>query len=285
MKKQLQNNNLKKYINRAQAKKIFSETYKLIFDICLLIRLRSQKTINSKEFKIVTGCDSSHFNSLVNLLKSIKKHEPYTETVVYNLGLSSDEITYLKNNFDFKVINFEFKKYPKFIGEIDLSNKLGSYGWKPIIINKEYSKNDKNLLWLDAGCLLTKKLALLKKYILKVGFYSPESSNSVKDWSHISTIQKLNLPSKYLNSPNFSGGLVGIAQNDKKIKELINKWEYFALDKETIAPKGSSRDNHRQDQTILTLLVYILEINNNLFKSHRIFGLLKDQDNEKFKYI
>ena len=118
-----------------------------------------------------------------------------------------------------------------------------------------------------------------------MGFYSPESSNSVKDWSHASTIQNLNFPSEYLNSPNFSSGLVGIAQNEKKIKELINKWEYFALDKETLAPKGSSRENHRQDQTILTLLVYILKINNNLFKSHRMFGLLKHQDNENFKYI
>lgn len=285
MKKQFQINNLKKYINRAQVKKILSETYKLIFDFGLLFKLRSQKSLNSKEFKIVTGSDSSHFNSLVNLLNSIKKHEPDTETIVYNLGLSSDEVYYLKNNFNFEVINFEFKNYPKFIGEIDSSNKLGSYGWKPIIINKEFSKNDKNLLWLDAGCLLTKKLALLKKYIPKVGFYSPESSNSVKDWSHIFTIQKLNLPSKYLNFPNFSGGIVGLAQNDKKIKELINKWEYFALDKETLAPKGSSRQNHRQDQTILTLLVYILKINNNLFKGHRIFGVLKDQDNEEFKFI
>ena len=284
MKKQLKNN-FKKYINKDQVKKIFRETYKIIFDISLIIKLKDQKSLNSKEFKIVTGSDSSHFNSLVNLLKSIKKHEPNTETVVYNLGLSSDEIYYLKKNFDFEIINFEFKKYPKFIGEIDVSKKLGSFGWKPIIINKEFLKNDKNLLWLDAGCLLTKNLTLLKKYILKTGFYSPESSNSVKDWSHTTTLQNLNFPPEYLNSPNFSGGLVGIAQNDKKIKELINRWEYFALDKETIAPKGSSRDNHRQDQTILTLLVYILEINNNLFKSHRIFGLLKDQDNEKFKYI
>ena len=284
MKKQLKNN-FKKYINRAQVKKLFRETYKIIFDIVLLIKLRSKKSLNSKEFKIITGCDSSHFNSLVNLLKSIKKHEPNTETVVYNLGLSSGEIYYLKNNFDFEIINFEFKNYPKFIGEIDISKKLGSYGWKPIIINKEFQKNDKNLLWLDAGCLLTKKLTLLKKYILKMGFYSPESSNSVKDWSHTSTIKNLNFPSEYLNSPNFSGGLVGVAQNEKKIKELINKWEYFALDKETLAPKGSSRANHRQDQTILTLLVYILKINNNLFKSHRMFGLLKDQDNENFKYI
>ena len=284
MKKQLKNN-FKKYINRAQVKKLFRETYKIIFDIVLLIKLRSQKSLNSKEFKIVTGCDSSHFNSLVNLLKSIQKYEPNTETVVYNLGLSSDEIYYLKNKFDFEIINFDFKNYPKFIGEIDISKKLGSYGWKPIIINKEFHKNDKNLLWLDAGCLLTKKLTLLKKYILKMGFYSPESSNSVKDWSHASTIQNLNFPSEYLNSPNFSSGLVGIAQNEKKIKELINKWEYFALDKETLAPKGSSRENHRQDQTILTLLVYILKINNNLFKSHRMFGLLKHQDNENFKYI
>ena len=284
MKKQLKNN-FRKYINRAQVKKLFRETYKIIFDIVLLIKLRSQKSLNSKEFKIVTGCDSSHFNSLVNLLKSIQKHEPNTETVVYNLGLSSDEIYYLKNKFDFEIINFDFKNYPKFIGEIDISKKLGSYGWKPIIINKEFHKNDKNLLWLDAGCLLTKKLTLLKKYILKMGFYSPESSNSVKDWSHASTIQNLNFPSEYLNSPNFSSGLVGIAQNEKKIKELINKWEYFALDKETLAPKGSSRENHRQDQTILTLLVYILKINNNLFKSHRMFGLLKHQDNENFKYI
>jgi len=284
MKKQLKNN-FKKYINRAQVKKLFRETYKIIFDIVLLIKLRSQKSLNSKEFKIVTGCDSSHFNSLVNLLKSIKKHEPNTETVVYNLGLSLAEIKYLKNNFDFEIINFEFKNYPKFIGELDISKKLGSYGWKPIIINKEFSKNDKNLLWLDAGCLLTKKITLLKKCILKIGFYSPESSNSVKDWSHISTIQKLNFPSKFLNSPNFSSGLVGVAQNEKKIKELINKWEYFALDKETLAPEGSSRANHRQDQTILTLLVYILKINNNLFKTHRMFGLLKHQDNESIKYV
>ena len=215
MKKQLKNN-FKKYINRAQVIKLFRETYKIIFDISLLIKLRSKKSLNSKEFKIVTGCDSSHFNSLVNLLKSIKKHEPNTETVVYNLGLSSDEIYYLKNNFDFEIINFEFKNYPKFIGEIDISKKLGSYGWKPIIINKEFNKNDKNLLWLDAGCLLTKKLTLLKKYILKVGFYSPESSNAVKDWSHISTIQNLNFQSEYLNSPNFSGGLVVVAQDEKK---------------------------------------------------------------------
>lgn len=284
MKKQLKNN-FKKYINKDQVKKIFRETYKIIFDISLIIKLKDQKSLNSKEFKIVTGSDSSHFNSLVNLLKSIKKHEPNTETVVYNLGLSSDEIYYLKKNFDFEIINFEFKKYPKFIGEIDVSKKLGSFGWKPIIINKEFLKNDKNLLWLDAGCLLTKNLTLLKKYILKTGFYSPESSNSVKDWSHTTTLQNLNFPPEYLNSPNFSGGLVGIAHNEKKIKELIAKWEYFALDKETLAPEGSSRANHRQDQTILTLLVYILKINNNKFKSHRMFGLLKHQDNENFKYI
>ncbi len=278
-------NSIKKYINRNILRKFLKDSSNFIFDLYLILYLLSKKNINKKDFIIVTGADSSHFNSLVNLLNSIKKYEPDTTTKIFNLGMSDQEIAYLKSTFNFHFIDFEFNKYPKFVSEIDNSNKLGSYAWKPIIVYNEYINSGKNLLWLDAGCLLTRKLSLLKKLILKNGFYSPQSSNKVKDWTHFRTVEKLNYPEKLLNENNFSSGLVGLASNHEIIEDLVSEWYKNSLDKETIAPEGSSRLNHRQDQAVLTLLVNLRNLGKHTLRTHRIFGLLKHQDDEVYKHL
>ena len=285
MKNQLVVNSLKKYINKNALRKVLTDSYNLFFDLYLILYFLPKKNINNKGFIIVTGADSSHFNSLVNLLNSIKKYEPSTSTKAYNLGMSDDEIAYLKSTFDFDIIDFEFDKYPKFVSEIDNSNKLGSYAWKPIIVYNEYMKSGKNLLWLDAGCLLKGRLSLLKKMILKNGFYSPLSSNKVKDWTHLKTIKKLSYPNNLLNANNFSSGLVGLATDDEIINGLVTEWYKNSLHKEIIAPEGSSRLNHRQDQAVLTLLVNLRNLGQHSLRTHKIFGLLKHQDNEVYKHL
>ena len=275
---------IKQVINRNKLKKFYRDISNVTIDLFLIIFQLFKKSINQKPFVIVTGADSSHFNSLVNLLKSINLYEKGTETNVYNLGMSIDEINYLKSNFKFNFIDFDFKSYPPFIGQIDNSNKLGSYAWKAIIVFNEY-KNNKNILWLDAGCIVTKELRLLKKLILKNGFFSPESSNRIKDWTHPNTISKLNFPVDNLTKRNFSSGLVGLAADDKKIKRLVKAWYKHSLDRETIAPNGSSRENHRQDQSILTLLVHLESLDKTTLRTHKMFGLLKHQDNENINHL
>jgi hypothetical protein len=52
-------------------KKFFKEFIKLNIDLFLLFYFLFIKKINNEEFVILTGSDSTHFNSLVNLLKSL----------------------------------------------------------------------------------------------------------------------------------------------------------------------------------------------------------------------
>ena len=43
---------------------------------------------------------------------------------------------------------------------------------------------------------------------------------------------------------------------NQEAREIIHKWKELALVKECIAPVGSNRSNHRQDQSILSILIY-----------------------------
>ena len=51
-----------------------------------------------------------------------------------------------------------------------------------------------------------------------------------------------------------SAGLVGLRYGHAGVRELVREWAACALRKECIAPAGSSRANHRQDQSALSIL-------------------------------
>ena len=266
-------------------KKTINETVKLLIDFYLIIFFLFKKKNNQDDFLILTGSDSTHFNSLVNLLTSISKYEKNTKVKIFNLGLTNEEKNYLLNNFDYKLVDFEFNKYPEFVSRRDEFNKLGSYSWKPIIIYEEYKKNTKNLIWLDAGCLINKNLKLIKNIILKNGFYSPQSSDNVKRWTHESTLVKLKVPKDFYKKRNISGGICGFSQNSTLISNLISDWHKYSINEEIISPSGSSRLNHRQDQALLTLLVHFYKLSTTTPRGHNIFGILRHQDDEEYKYL
>jgi hypothetical protein len=266
-------------------KKLFKEFIKLSLDLLLLIYFLFIKKINNNEFVILTGSDSSHFNSLVNLLKSLMKFEKNSEIKVINLGMNNDEILYLKENFNIKIEEFDFQNNPSFLKERDDFNKLGSYAWKPISIYKEFVGSTKNIIWLDAGCLITRNLNLLKSIVKKNGFYSPQSSDTIIKWTHPQTLKALDTNKKLFTKRNISGGIVGFANNSEKIKDLLGSWYEFSKREDVIAPKGSSRLNHRQDQAILSVLIHKHKVSKFTPRTHKIFGILRHQDNENFKYI
>tara|TARA_B100001287_G_scaffold172968_1_gene145688 strand:+ start:5621 stop:6436 length:816 start_codon:yes stop_codon:yes gene_type:complete len=266
-------------------KKYFLEFFKILNDIFLLLYFSTKKLLNDEDFLILTGSDSTHFNSLVNLLKTLIAYEPNTEVVIINLGMSKNEIQYLESNFNYQIKEFKFEEYPSFVSRRDDFDKLGAYAWKPISIYNEFNETEKNVIWLDAGCLITKELNLIKTIIRKNGFYSPQSSDNIERWTHEGTLRKLNVPTNLLKKRNISGGIVGFAKNSDKVKDLLNLWYQSCIDESTIAPKGSSRLNHRQDQAILSVIIHKLKISKYTPRTHLIFGILRHQDNEKEKYL
>jgi len=266
-------------------KKILRQAKNFLIDLILILFFGLKKNTKLKEFTILTGSDSSHFNSLINLLKTLEIHESESKIKIVDLGMSKEEIDFIENNFNFKIFPFDFDNYPDFVNTRDEFEKLGSYAWKPISIFNEYTTQDRDVIWLDAGCLVSKNLKLIKSIILKNGFYSPESSDDIQKWTHPKTLQALNADKNLLKRRNFSGGIVGFAKNNNNSEALLKNWYENSLNNKIISPEGSSRLNHRQDQAILSVLVHQHNLSRLTPRGHRLFGILRHKDNEEQQYL
>ena len=226
----------------------------------------------------VTAAEKKYFEQLDSLLESYYKHLS-NELIVYDIGLEKGHTDYLKEKYENLCIKkFRFNDYPKFIGEY-FDDKLGNYAWKPIIVNKLMQDYKSKVVWLDAGNLITKKIIFLKIALSASGIVVPTSSNTIKDWTHPKTIEYVGIDNKYLDSNNYASGLIGFDYKSKKASKIAELWSNFSQIQECISPLGSSRKNHRQDQAVLTLLLYKYFFTNKFKKfiypqTNFIFGIL-----------
>ena len=226
----------------------------------------------------VTAAEKNYFKQLESLLESYYKHLK-NELIVYDIGLEYEHIKYLENKYNNLTIKkFRFNQYPKFVGEY-FDDKLGNYAWKPIIVNELIQHYKSKVVWLDAGNLVTKKIVFLKIALTASGIVVPTSSNTIKDWTHSQTIEYVGINNKYLDNNNYASGLIGFDYKSKKSKKIAELWSKFSQIQECISPSGSSRENHRQDQAVLTLLLYKYFFTNKFKKfiypqTNFIFGIL-----------
>jgi hypothetical protein len=233
---------------------------------------------STSNLQIVTGADSSHFLALANLLHSIDTFEPHIHVTIWDLGLSSTERLDIETKFP----RFIFKDFP--YGSVpsyfNIAVDAGQYAWKPVAI--ENSKNDLYplILWLDAGNLLKSDLSLVGGIISKQGFFSPYSSGKIKDWTHPKTLSFLQADEAISEGPNCNGAIVGFDCENPLALALLASWVSCALNKDCIAPKGSNRDNHRQDQAALSVLAEQHNLNDRGFERElrKPLGILIHQD-------
>lgn len=225
---------------------------------------------------LVTAASANHFYSLLNLLRTIDIYEPKATVSIWDIGLEPQQRKKILQKYPRYVLNtFDFVLYPE---HFDL--RAETYSWKPIIIKKESHNTDKIILWLDSGNILLGKLSKIKKVITKKHFFSPFSSDDVRRWTHISMIEHFDLDEKKLSKPNLNGAIVGFRDNSKGINVILDTWVECAFKRECIAPAGSSRLNHRQDQAALTSIAYRHDMAPKGYIATRIdkFNLLTHQD-------
>lgn len=198
------------------------------------------------ELAIVTGADSSHFGPLRNLLMSLDFFEPSTRVVVWDLGLTGDERHALEGR---ELRSFNFGAYPPHVAMV-----ARSYAWKPIAIaSVMHELVGAAVLWLDAGDLVHARLHRVRSLLAGEGFWSPASSGVLRQWTHPATLAALGAGPELLDRRNRNGAIVGVTI---RAAALVDAWRAAALDPDVITPKGSSRDNHRQDQAVLSVLAY-----------------------------
>lgn len=220
----------------------------------------------SYPYTIVTAASGNHFCSLESFLYSLHDlrkeipQEEFPRVVVYNIGFNRTHFPILNqlqaNGLIDESVIFDFGKYPDFW---DVNVRAGEYGWKAGIIEEVKQKYGGVLLWLDSGDEPSKDfLRTIPHYIRLHGFWSPRSSADIGTWTHQGLFDYYGVEkAQYDKFANCNGAIIGFDSNNATIVDTImTPWYQCALDKNCIAPPGSSRHNHRQDQAALTFLVY-----------------------------
>jgi hypothetical protein len=205
----------------------------------------------------VSGADSSHFKSLCQLVQSILTHEPNSKIVIYDLGFDKKQTIYFKSTFPAIILReFNYVSYPSYF---NIKKNAGEYAWKPVIIESILNEYKCDICWMDAGNIIIKPLDKIRKILNTVGFYSPLSQGKISNWTHPKTLELFNTTDKStLKKKNLNGACVAASYDNLNARELIGSWSKYAQQKEYIAPEGSGRHNHRQDQALLSVLAHKL---------------------------
>ncbi len=111
-----------------------------------------------------------------------------------------------------------------------------------------------DVIWLDGGCKLKGNLDPIRHTLESNGIWSPISSGSIRDWTHPSVMSALGVTNKIAKKANRSGGVIA-AKYRREPRRIIQKWKNLAMEKRFLCPKGATRANHRQDQSILSVLM------------------------------
>jgi hypothetical protein len=217
---------------------------------------------------LITGASDNHYLSLLNMINSFIKYNDKHKLIIYNLGLEDSKWKNIKEKYKeyqflYKVFNYSI--YPEWF---NINIEAGSYAWKPIIIYDTYIEyKDEIIVWMDAGNLITENLQKLEDYIIHYHIYSGISAGTIEDWTYYSTIKIMEC--KNINELNRNNACLGFNTKIDIVKEFISDFYECAQNKNYIAPEGSSRKNHRQDQSVFTILFYKYVYDKNMkFYNH-----------------
>lgn len=204
---------------------------------------------------IVTGCDSSHYRSVLNLLVSLEQHESVTPVSMWDLGLKPTEVAGIAQRFpDVRLTSFPYRQYPDYFR---ITESAGQYAWKPVIMEAEVQRAATRIvIWLDAGDTIDRRLGWLRRLADANGFYSRRTPGTVRKWTHPGTLRWLRVDESLLDLPNLDGAIVAVDPTSPRARNLVRTWSQCAQTRECIAPDGSDRSNHRQDQAVLTVLAH-----------------------------
>ena len=252
----------------------------------LVNNLIRYKSVYKKDLVFVTGSDSNFANSLFQLLDNINSQIQIKDVIVYDLGMTNDQVQNLKRNYrEIKYRKFNFSEYPSFFKERDDYGKLGAYAWKPSIIWDVFNEYKCQVVWLDTGNLINNKFKYVRIVLSNLGFFSPISAGRVKDYTHNSTLKNLDILKKDEQKRMLTGGFACFDWESKSSKELLYEWKESSLSKGLIIPEGSNPNNHKWDQSLLTVLVYKSKQYLYLPKIKKIFGIKVNQNPGRYFYL
>ena len=226
---------------------------------------------------LVTGASDNHYLTLINMIRSFIHYNETNHLIIYNLGLSDDKWFNIQKIFNHPSLSFKVFDYSKCPEWFNIHIESGQYAWKPTILYHIFLEYpDEKIVWMDAGNLIHNHLKELEDFLDKYEVYSGTSDGNIEKWTFPSTIKYMKCT--WIDRENRNAACIGFNCKTDKVKDFIKEFYDYAQIKECIAPDGSSRENHRQDQAIFSILFYKYCFDSNHWKHHLGYSIHNDID-------
>lgn len=204
---------------------------------------------------LVTAASSNHFKTLRLFLHRLGHP---CRVIVYDIGLKTQEVEELKTKFSYAEFRtFDFSKYPPWM-HIDAQD-AGAYAWKPVIVAEVAQETEGMLIWSDAGNYIQRLDEALVKCFGRV-CSTEHSAGTIRDWTHPDSSMAMGVTGDLLDKPMRNAAFVVFDLRLDESRAFVSSWASLSLKKEIIQPEGASRDNHRQDQSVLTGLFFLHDL-------------------------
>lgn len=213
---------------------------------------------------VVTAASSNHFGPLLYLLRSLRALRARVEC--YDIGLTPAEVAALPHWDGFLYHKFDGAAHP---AHMNVAINAGEYAWKPVIVADVIDRvraagHADDVLWADAGTFVDTLEPMADRIRASRGLWVRRSSGTMRQWTHPLMFAYLGADAAaYGARPNADATLVGFATGsgsadvrESVYRDVVQPWKACAIAKDCIAPPGSSRGNHRQDQAVLSYLVH-----------------------------
>ena len=187
----------------------------------------------------------------MNMIASAR--ETYAgDIVAWDLGLSADEIDdfVMHHGPNLELRTFNYSAYPAHIQAPGATSaSLHTYAWKPAIIH-EMLQEAEQVLWIDAGSLVTRGLSYIRLHIARTGFFATKATSTIGAFTHASMLKRYD--AHHLSHlQQAASGLVGVDRRRGSYSSVVLPWRACALIPDCMAPPGFTCFT----STILVLLV------------------------------
>ena len=238
----------------------------------------SDRAFVHNDYLFIAGCSDNHLFVMINMLYTLLTSNLFVSVVIVDLGLSPEKKSllwqelktmhhvqgFMESRAQWYYRQFDFSHFPEWWS---LSNRLirGGYAWKVVSVVDVLMESKHMVIWVDSGNRIHSDLSEDLHRALQHGFYSPSSGGSVRQWTFGSTrhfIQShFNRTHLRHGKDMCTAGYMIINYNNQEVmNSLVLPLLQCAYTRKCISPYGSSRKNHRQEQSALSVLVHSMSI-------------------------
>ncbi|CAH1779243.1 unnamed protein product, partial [Owenia fusiformis] len=218
--------------------------------------MRANQTLKTSDVKIVTAANDDYFFGLMEFVASVHFWDPHTSIIVYDLGLRPQQKKKAES-----WCNVQVNPLPESTPDHIRNEDRKRYTWKPLILQDAVTKYGA-IFYSDAGSVIRGPLEPIRKLLIDDGhFFVQGQDMDMTKLLHEGMCRYFKVNKKMLKGKySFAGNTQGYVRGGLAEKHILHPLVKCAISPECITPRGSSLQNHRYDQSALSIIIYTSSI-------------------------